>query len=145
MINRLSQTNSSAAQRLPFFLLPENYHHYHAPVSGVLMKSKEQFDRRLFGSQILDLIGNGNPGYNADFSIFENIRHGYFVIKTRDYGYVAMIPVGLETIGSVVFEDSVKNIAAGQEVTVTKGEKLEYFAHGGSMVMLLFEKNRMKK
>ena len=109
------------------------------------MKSKEQFDRRLFGSQILDLIGNGNPGYNADFSIFENIRHGYFVIKTRDYGYVAMIPVGLETIGSVVFEDSVKNIAAGQEVTVTKGEKLEYFAHGGSMVMLLFEKNRMKK
>jgi phosphatidylserine decarboxylase len=53
-----------------------------------------------------------------------------------------MIPVGLETIGSVVFENRVKNISKGHEVAVSKGEKLGHFAYGGSLVFLLFEKNR---
>ena len=50
--------------------------------------------------------------------------------------------VGLETIGSVVFEKRVRNISKGHEVTVEKGEKLGHFAYGGSLVILLFEKNR---
>lgn len=78
-----------------------------------------------------------------DFSVFENFKHGYFIIKTRQYGYVAVVPVGLETVGSVVFEKRVKNISEGKEVMVSKGEKLGHFAYGGSMVLLLFEKNRM--
>jgi len=37
----------------------------------------------------------------------------------------------------------VKNICAGKEVIVSKGEELGHFAYGGSLVILLFEKNRM--
>jgi phosphatidylserine decarboxylase len=126
-------------------LLPDNYHHYHAPVTGKLVESKEEVGTQLFGSQILDVVGKGNIGYNADFSIYEYFKHGYFIIKTENYGYVALVPVGLETIGSIVFEERVKNISSPKEVLVTKGEKLGHFAYGGSLVMIFFEKNRLNK
>jgi len=119
-------------------LLPRNYHHYHSPVSGKLVESREEVGNTHFGSQLMDFfMTNG-----GDWSVFENYRHGYFIIQTKQYGYVAVIPVGLETISSVVFENKVKNISAGKEVMVTKGEKLGHFAYGGSLVILLFEKNR---
>lgn len=119
-------------------LLPRNYHHFHAPVSGQLVESKVNVGNVLFGSQLMDFFMTDN----LDFSVFENYKHGYFIFKTKQYGYVAMIPVGLETIGSVVFENPVRNISKGHEVTVEKGEKLGHFAYGGSLVILLFEKNR---
>ncbi|MFS8082819.1 MAG: phosphatidylserine decarboxylase [Ginsengibacter sp.] len=124
---------------LSVILLPKNYHHFHAPVSGELVESKEDVGNILFGSQLIDFFYLGI----ADFSVFENYKHGYFIIKTPQYGYVAMIPVGLETVGSVNFEKRVKNVSDNKEVVVTKGEKLGHFAYGGSMVMLLFEKGRM--
>jgi phosphatidylserine decarboxylase len=120
-------------------LLPQNYHHYHSPVSGTLVESKEDAGNILFGSQLMDLFLSGTP----DFNVFENYKHGYFIIKTAQNGYVAVVPIGLETIGSVVFEDRVNNIHAGQEVHVAKGEKLGHFEYGGSMVMVLFEKDKV--
>ena len=123
---------------LSVFLLPKNYHHYHSPVSGELVESREDVGNIRFGSQMMDFFMTDS----ADVSVFENYKHGYFIIKTKQYGYVAVVPVGLETIGSVIFENRVKNISAGKEVTVTKGEKLGHFAYGGSLVILLFEKGR---
>lgn len=46
-------------------------------------------------------------------SVFEKCKLGYFVFQTAAGGYVAMIPVGLETIGSVVFENQ-----QGQQIGV---------------------------
>ena len=76
----------------------------------------------------------------GDFSVFENHKHGYFSIQTPQYGYVAVISVGLETIGSVVFEIKIKEISAGREVMVTKGDQLAHFAYGGSVAVMPFEK-----
>ena len=123
---------------LSVILLPRNYHHYHSPVSGKLVESREDVGNILFGSQMMDFFMTNN----GDISVFENYKHGYFIIQTKQYGYVAVIPVGLETVGSVIFEKKVKNISAGKEVMVTKGEKLGHFAYGGSLVILLFEKGR---
>jgi len=123
---------------LSVILLPRSYHHYHSPVAGKLVESKEDAGNILFGSQLMDFFMTGS----GDFSVFEHYKHGYFIIQTQQYGYVAVIPVGLETIGSVVFENRVKNISAGKEVMITKGEKLGHFAYGGSLVILLFEKGR---
>jgi phosphatidylserine decarboxylase len=61
------------------------------------------------------------------------------VIKTKEFGHVAMIPVGLDTIGSVVFEDTFKRVASPGTVQVSKGEKLGHFAYGGSTVITLIE------
>ncbi|MEW7290629.1 phosphatidylserine decarboxylase [Aquimarina sp. 2304DJ70-9] len=127
------------------FLMPTNYHHYHAPVSGIMVESKESVGNRLFGMpDILDVINNGNPGYNKDYSVFQDFKHGYFIINTKDYGHVAMIPIGLQTIGSVNFVAKFRDIKSDTSAKVYKGEKLGHFAFGGSTVLLLFEKNRIK-
>lgn len=126
------------------FLMPDNYHHYHAPISGSIVESNEDVGDRLFGMpDMLDMINNGNVGYNKDYSVFENFRHGYFIIKTEKYGYVAMIPIGLQTVGSVVFEDEYKNVNDKNPIVIYKGEKLGHFAYGGSTVLLIFEKNKL--
>jgi len=129
---------------LAVFLMPDNYHHYHAPVSGIIVESKEDVGNRLFGlPDIKDMINNGNLGYNKNFSVFQDFRHGYFIFKTRNHGYIAMVPIGLQTVGSVVFEDKFKNLGQHSSKTVSKGEKLGHFAYGGSTVLLLFEKNTL--
>lgn len=128
---------------LACFLMPTNYHHYHAPVTGTVVESRQDVGSNYFGiPDIPDLINNGNLGYNKDFSVFENFRRGYLIFKTESFGYVAMIPVGLQTIGSVVFEDRFKMVTPDKCVDVTKGEKIGHFAYGGSLVILLFERGR---
>ncbi|MEK6155089.1 phosphatidylserine decarboxylase [Flavobacteriaceae bacterium 3-367] len=130
---------------LAVFLLPTNYHHFHAPISGKIIESKQDVGDRLFGMpDILDIINEGNIAYNKDYSVFQDFRHGYYIFETEDYGLIAMVPIGLQTIGSVVFEEKFKNIKANSPVEVYKGDKLGHFAYGGSTVLLLFEKNRLK-
>ena len=129
---------------MAIFLMPDNYHHYHAPISGSLVESNEDVGDRYFGMpNMLDVINNGNVGYNKDYSVFENFKHGYFIIKTETYGYVAMIPIGLQTVGSVVFEDDYKNVNDSNPIAIYKGEKLGHFAYGGSTVLLIFQKNKL--
>ena len=125
---------------LAVFLMPHNYHHYHAPISGTLVESKQSVGDRLFGMpDMLDMINNGNIAYNKDYSVFENFKHGYFVIQT-EIGYIGMIPIGLQTVGSVVFEDRFKDVRKDHQVNVSKGERLGHFKYGGSTVLLIFEK-----
>ena len=136
--------NFIGGSAMAVFLMPDNYHHYHAPISGSIVESNEDVGDRYFGMpNILDMINNGNVGYNKDYSVFENFRHGYFIIKTESYGYVAMIPIGLQTVGSVVFEDEYKNVHDKKPIAIYKGEKLGHFAYGGSTVLLIFEKNKL--
>lgn len=129
---------------LALFLMPDNYHHYHSPISGKIVESNENVGNRLFGMpDMLDMINNGNPGYNKDYSVFENFKHGYFIIETSKYGFIAMIPIGLQTVGSVVFEDDYKEINNENPKQIYKGEKLGHFKYGGSTVLLIFEKGKL--
>ena len=52
-----------------------------------------------------------------------------------------MVPVGLNTISSVIFQDKFKNIGplTTPKVAITKGDDVGYFAYGGSLNILLFE------
>ena len=52
-----------------------------------------------------------------------------------------MIPVGLDTIGSVVFENELKKVTQAEPVSVKKGDKLGHFAYGGSLVITLIEQD----
>jgi len=123
-------------------LLPATYHHYHAVASGEVVESKEDISGSYWGNPDFPaFLNNGNIGYGSSYSIFERFRRGYFVIRTREFGHVAMVPVGLDTIGSVVFEEKFRNLTPEKRVPVNKGEKLGHFAYGGSLVILLFEKD----
>jgi phosphatidylserine decarboxylase len=129
---------------LAVFLMPDNYHHYHSPVSGVVVESKENVGDRLFGMpDMLDMVNKGNPGYGKDYSVLQNFRHGYFIIETADFGFVAMVPIGLQTVGSVVFEEEFRSVRPDSTRQVHRGEKMGHFAYGGSTVLVMFEPGRM--
>lgn len=121
-------------------LMPTTYHHYHSVVSGKVVESQEDVTGAYWGIKDFAAFYNArNFGYGANYSVFEQFRRGYLVIKTDEYGYVAMIPVGLDTIGSVVFEDKFSHVTANNPVPVYKGEKLGHFEYGGSLVITLIE------
>jgi phosphatidylserine decarboxylase len=123
-------------------LLPATYHHYHAVASGKVVESREDVAGSYWGIKDFGAFFNaGNLGYGESYSVFEHFRRGYVVIETSDYGYVAMIPVGLDTIGSVVFEDKFKQVTPEHPVPIYKGEKLGHFAYGGSLVITLIEQD----
>ncbi|MBU2546841.1 MAG: phosphatidylserine decarboxylase [Proteobacteria bacterium] len=127
---------------LSCILMPNTYHRYHAPVSGRVIETR-LVEGALLGME--DFPGfvprSGNVGYDgADFSAFENYRRGYFIIDTGKYGLVAVVPVGLSTVGSVIFED--RFLKATGPVAVTRGDELGHFLYGGSLVILVFEPGR---
>ncbi|MBF0621776.1 MAG: phosphatidylserine decarboxylase [Magnetococcales bacterium] len=125
-------------------LMPNTYHYYHAPVSGKVMEAKI-IEAPFYGYDDFPVWvpSTGNVGYyGTEFSQFENFQRGYFVIDTGKYGHVAMIPVGLDTISSIVFDDKFKKIE--QPVPVKRGDKLGNFLYGGSLFIMIFEPNRYK-
>jgi len=125
-------------------LMPNTYHRYHSPVSGIVVESNEDVAGEYFGiKDFPDLLNKGDVGYGYDYSVFERFRRGYLVIETKNYGYVGMVPVGLNTVASVIFEDKLKNIPDKHApVLIKKGDEIGYFQYGGSLIILLFERDR---
>lgn len=134
-------------------LMPDTYHRYHAPVGGEVVEARDDVGGVYYGIRDFpDLLNKGNVGYGYDYSLFEDFRRGYAIIKTPyvDHlgepdgeGYVALVPVGLNSIGSVRFLDPFRNITAESDpVGVKKGDEIGYFQYGGSLNILLFEEKR---
>lgn len=136
-------------------LMPNTYHHFHSPVDGTIAYAEivEAGTPDAWGTFGYDdwpnwvpLDGNvGRPG--TDFSQFEGFTRGVILIRVeydglpdadgkprKLHGLVASIPVGLDTVGSVVLHDGVEVGAS-----VTKGvTELGNFFFGGSLDILLF-------
>lgn len=125
-------------------LMPNNYHRYHAPVTGSIVESQEVpgiYNGILDGDH---WFNQGNIGEGTtDFSIFEDFHRSYFIFETADHGYVAMVPVGLNTISrmyaSMVNDQSTLVPPGGTPVPISKGTEIGHFAYGGSLNILLFE------
>lgn len=125
-------------------LLPGSYHRYHSPVSGEIVESQEV--QGIYNG-IIDgehWFNNYNIGESStDFSIFEDFHRAYFIFKTSEYGYVAMIPVGLNTISalfpSMVNKQSTMVPPGNTPVPIKKGQEIGHFAYGGSLNILLFQ------
>lgn len=138
-------------------LMPNTYHHFHSPVDGVIEYAEiveaetdgaNPYAYGTFGysdwPNWVPLDGNvGRPG--TDFSQFQGFQRGVIIIRVSYAnlpgeepatltGYVASIPVGLDTVGSVVFAD---HVSEGTEVA--KGvTPFGNFYFGGSLNILLF-------
>ena len=125
-------------------LMPNAYHRYHSPLGGNVVETKV-IEGAFYGYDNFPVWAtpNGNTGYyGTDFNQFENYQRGYFIVDTGTYGYVALIPVGLDTISSIVFEEKFMNVA--KPVPVKRGDTLGYFLYGGSLFIMIFEPNRYK-
>mgnify|MGYP001805862709 CR=1 FL=1 len=133
------------ATGLSCILMPNTYHHFHAPVNGTV-RHAEVISGPTFGYQDWANLmpANHNPAQlGTDFSLFEVYQRGVVIIEVtyKDAdgtssltGYVASIPVGLDTIGSVVLDPAIVPGA-----TIKRGyTRIGNFLYGGSMNLLLF-------
>lgn len=128
--------NAFAGGTLTHTFLDVNcYHRYHAPVSGKLLEL-----RRIPGvaagggytlwddEQMLYYYQN-----NLGFQMVET--RACAIIETKDYGLVAMLPVGMSQICSVNW---IPSLHVGQELK--QGDEMGFFQFGGSDIVMIFQK-----
>jgi phosphatidylserine decarboxylase len=146
-------------------LMPNTYHHFHSPVDGKVIhaevvKNGAPGTPSTFGypdfPNWVPLDGNvGRPG--TDYSQFQAFQRGVIVVEVeydnlpghkpkKLKGYVASIPVGLDSVGSVVLNtcdskqtDHVNCFKVGGKVQKGK-TKFGNFYFGGSLNIMLFSK-----
>ena len=111
-----------------FRLAPPDYHRYHFPVSGVTGSSNTKIDGDYYSVNPLAL--------RKKAEIFWLNKREYGIIKSPIFGDVVMVEVGATMVGSM--------IQTYTGTTVKKGQEKGYFKFGGSTVVLLFEKDKIK-
>jgi phosphatidylserine decarboxylase len=117
------------------FLDVNDYHRYHFPIGGTVKEVRLiPSDDAAGGITTWDpekkryVLESATPGW-------QNIEtRGCVIIETKEYGLVALLPIGMSQVSSVNFEDAVK---VGN--TFNKGDMLGYFLFGGSDYVILFQ------
>jgi phosphatidylserine decarboxylase precursor len=105
-------------------LAPQDYHRFHAPVSGVII---DQYP----ASGPLHSV-NADGMRSANGAIFN--KRVVSIIQT-DFGKVGFVAIGAVCVGSIT-------MTAPKGYNVTRGESIGYFEFGGSTVALMFEKGK---
>lgn len=125
------------------YLGPSDYHRIHAPVGGTVVEA------RVISGQIyveVTTIPIDDDAVSGEAKRLRTARTfavpntpGYQFVQRRGLimldtpiGLVAVIPVGMSLVSSVV-------LTAELGVTLRKGEELAYFQFGGSDIVLLFQ------
>lgn len=122
------------------FLAPTDYHRQHAPVAGIVREAKvipglcylevvstadaETGKPKMYMHRKLD--APDDPGYQ-----FLQAR-GLIVIDNPVVGLVAVLPIGMCQISSVVL-----SVKEGDKLQ--KGQEVSYFQFGGSDIVVVFE------
>ena len=117
------------------FLDVNDYHRYHFPLDGTIKEVRIiQSDDAVGGFLTWDPKANKYV-LDANTPGWQNIEtRGCVIIDTKNYGLVAVLPIGMSQVSSVNFEKSFK---VGSRVR--KGDMLGYFLFGGSDVVMLFQ------
>ncbi len=118
------------------FLGIGDYHHYHFPLSGTIKEVRIiQGINPSGGSLSWDAKNNRyafDPSAGVGWQMLET--RGCVILQTERYGLVALLPIGMATVGSVNFEEHIK-----PGVEVRKGDMMGHFAFGGSDFIMLFQ------
>lgn len=115
------------------YLDVNDYHRYHFPVDGTIVEL-----RKISAAN----AGGGVTRWNEKENRYDYFNKlGFQMIETRDcvilkteFGYVAILPVGMSQICSCNFEN---DLYVGKEVK--KGDPLGYFMFGGSDIIMIFD------
>lgn len=111
-----------------FRLAPPDYHRYHFPVSGKVPQANTKIDGDYYSVNPLAL--------REKAEIFWLNKREYGIIESPVFGNVVMVEVGATMVGSMLQSYS--------GTSIKKGDEKGYFKFGGSTVVLLFEKDKMK-
>ena len=127
------------------FLSGDNYHHWHAPVAGTVIKTKVvdglQFE------EVHAVATETSTGVNSlSYEASVNTR-GLVFIQADDstIGLVCVMPIGITEISSVTIRpDLTEGVDEGKPVHVDKGDNLGYFSYGGSTLCVIFQPGAIK-
>ena len=106
----------------------DDYHRYCYCADGV-----KSHDRKING-----IIHTVNPVVNNYLPVFKENSREYCMIRTEQFGDIIQMEVGALMVGRIT------NLHTEGGVKVTKGEEKGYFEFGGSTILLLLEKDKVK-
>jgi len=109
-------------------LAPADYHRFHFPVEGIPRESKK-IDGFYYSVSPFAIKDN--------FKIFCDNKREHTLFETKEYGDILISEVGATMVGGII-----QTYAPNNEMK--KGDEKGYFAFGGSTVVLLFEKDKIK-
>lgn len=119
----------SNASLLILRLAPNDYHRFHFPYNGVPTKVT-----KIKGSY----FSVSPHALASNFAkVFCENKREYCILKTQDKGNVLLAPVGATMVGSILETYT-------PEIQINKGDEMGYFAFGGSTVVILVDKNKIK-
>ena len=117
------------------FLDVNDYHRYHFPISGTIKEVRIIESDDAVGGILSWNAKTKKYALDANTPGWQMIEtRGCVIIETKEYGLVALLPIGMSQVSSVNFEDTVKVGAP-----VDKGSMLGYFLFGGSDFVMLFQ------
>lgn len=118
------------------FLDVYDYHRFHFPVSGVIKDVRKIEGDTALGGYITWEPASKSYVLNASIPGWQMIEtRALVVVDTKEFGLVAILPIGMSQVSSVQLED---NIKVGS--FVRKRDPLGCFLFGGSDIVMLFQK-----
>ena len=124
----LATTHKDAAL-LILRLAPNDYHRYHFPYSGTPSPSTK------IKGDYLSVSPYALAGNFTD--VFCENKREYCILKTEEKGNILLAPVGATMVGSIL-----ETYTANKPLE--KGDEMGYFAFGGSTIVMLVDKDKIK-
>lgn len=131
------------------FLGPTDYHRQHAPVSGTVLEAKN-----IMGLAYLNVRAETTADGKKYLRSHRNFKDepdapddaGYqflqlrasIIIQNDLVGKVAVLPIGMAQVSSVVLNPAIVPSQTNPTPTVNKGDEISHFEFGGSDIVLVF-------
>lgn len=109
-------------------LTPDDYHRYCYAATGI-----KSHDRTING-----VLSTVNPVVNEYVPVYKENTRKYCLIRSDDFGDIIQMEVGALLVGRIT------NAHTYGRRTVLRGEEKGYFEFGGSTIVLLLERNKVK-
>ncbi len=122
-----------------------DYHRIHTPVGGKVVEARVMSGQHYALIETLELETGDNDidgkkqtlhkrrvFYTPNDPGYQFVQGRGLIVLDTDIGMVAVLPVGMAVISSVI-------LTAEEGVTLRKGEELGYFQFGGSDIVVMFE------
>ena len=110
-------------------LAPNDYHRYHFPCDGKAL-APIKIKGPLYSVSPYALVKNFTR-------VFIENKREITSLQTSTYGNMLLIPVGATMVGSILQSYT-------SDSAIKKGDEMGYFAFGGSTIVILFEKGKVK-
>jgi phosphatidylserine decarboxylase len=117
------------------FLNVNDYHRYHVPVAGQVLETKIIQGRMYLGVAKDPKTGKLVPVDDEGWQMTQ--ARGLIVLKTKNLGLVAVLPIGMAQVSSVTITPDVGD-------SLAKGEEFGFFQFGGSDIITVFQAGKVK-